>query len=70
LLADCEPADLDAVQAMDTVIEKKIIARNTFMIAMMPEHFPFVIGHCSLVTLEIAVSQSSSDNELRLCRST
>jgi len=42
-LADCEPADLDAVQAMDTVIEKKIIARNIFMIAMMPEHFPFVI---------------------------
>jgi len=36
LANDGEPADLDGVQAMETVIEKKIIARNSFMIGMMP----------------------------------
>jgi hypothetical protein len=36
LANDAEPADLDAVQATDTVIEKNIIARNIFMMAMMP----------------------------------
>lgn len=33
---DCEPADLDAVQATETVIEKKMVARNIFMTVMMP----------------------------------
>ena len=43
LANDCEPADLDAVQATDTVIMKDTMARNGFMMDMMPEHFPFVI---------------------------
>jgi hypothetical protein len=34
--ADCEPANLDASQATETVIAKKIIARNIFMMIMMP----------------------------------
>jgi len=37
LANDGEPADLDAVQATDTVITKKdTIAKNSFMIRMMP----------------------------------
>jgi hypothetical protein len=41
--SDRESANLDAVQATEAVIEKKIVARNNFMTAMMPEHFLFVI---------------------------
>jgi hypothetical protein len=33
---DCEPASLDASQATETVIVKRIIARNIFMTVMMP----------------------------------
>ena len=40
----CEPADLEAVQATDTVIAKAIIVKNVFMMTMMPEHLPFVIS--------------------------
>ena len=50
--SDCEPANLDAVQATDTVISKDMMARNIFMTVMMPEHFPFVIGHFSFVILD------------------
>jgi len=45
LANDCEPTDLDAVQATDTVIRKDAMARNSFITDMMPEHFPFVISH-------------------------
>jgi hypothetical protein len=34
--AGCEPADLDAVQATDTVIRKDTMARNSFIPDMMP----------------------------------
>jgi len=35
--SDGEPADLEAVQATDTVITRKdTIAKNSFMITMMP----------------------------------
>jgi hypothetical protein len=40
---DCDPTNLDAVQATETVIRIDRMARNNFMAAMMPEHFPFVI---------------------------
>jgi len=36
LTNDGEPADLDAVQATDTVIRKDVMARNIFITHMMP----------------------------------
>src|SRR5258708_40265824 len=36
LANDGEPADLDAVQATDTVIRKDMMARNIFITHMMP----------------------------------
>ena len=33
---DCEPADLEAVQPMETVIRKDMTARNNLMTHMMP----------------------------------
>jgi len=57
LANDGEPADLDGVQAMETVISRNSEVSNTrgsgwvclavattaLIMDMMPEHFPFVI---------------------------